>query len=830
VHTPRRWQVASAVTGLLLGSAVVAVAATGHDPGGASVTTQQPGAWLLTGAPGDGSRLTRVNGPEGQLEAQVPLPPTLRSSGRPTLTETDKGLVVRGPDGATALLDAARVTVRPGPSTPPTDPAASDQVADDRGAYFVDRSRGRVTYLDGTTAVTTGPFELGAGLTRVVVDREHHAWVARPADGLVVGFEHGREFRRVRVSAGHDLQLAAADGRALLLDATAQSRQALSTTGVSSSAPAAVPAPGPQATATATATSRDAQRPLVATVDRATGQLTLTDTETGRATTVALGPGAYGEPLVTRDAVFVPDDAHGRVVVVDPATQTVLPPRPFAADGTHLELVLGRDGMVYANDPAGSRALVYSADGAQVREVVTTGDGTLPGGAPAPEPAQPPAAPTPAAVPAPSPTPAPAPPAHPKHSPRPKQAPAPPAPSIAVPAPASAPVPAPAPAQAAPTVVVPPVPAATGAATRTHAPRHGKRPRPSAGGGGDGSGRGAPAAPSNAPGGAPTGAGTSSGGATGGPTPSAPASSRPPASPSAAPSAGVVNPNCPTKQAPLGTTTYPRCDPPGAPTITAKDSTDTTVSITWAKASSEAPVASYEVNFSPGGSTTVDGSTTSASRGGLPGDTAVSFTVTAVNAEGTAGASAADNIMTKHTPAPAAAPVSGVGNGVAGAANNNTCDVPVRWNPAANAVRYAYDYGTGRAETTATSAIVTGVCGTAVQFYALGINADGVDGPVGSTRVYLAGAPGGVNGARDALVITSATGPDKHCITWDSSWYRGEVDTLKYHFAKSVNGTITPVAGEVDNASKHEFCVQTRYTLYVRADTKYGSGAWTTGP
>ena len=270
---------------------------------------------------------------------------------------------------------------------------------------------------------------------------------------------------------------------------------------------------------------------------------------------------------------------------------------------------------------------------------------------------------------------------------------------------------------------------------------------------------------------------------------------------------------------------------PSAPQGVSADGGQNAVTLHWsAPAQSVLPVDHYTITQDGGGSRDVAATATAETIGDLADGTAYSFSISAVNSAGTAGASGSASATTKPAPVPDAGPQSAPSHNADGAADNNTCSVTYTWNPDGNADHFTY-YFTGNAQGIAGGDVsggqafvtVQAECGTGApdgQIHVYGVSRANKPGTEGVAGAYWGGAPGHVFG------LVHSGDSTQQCLDWQSAWFRGG-ENPRYELGRQHTNGVIDDLGPRDNTPDHHYCHAGTLPIVIMAITNYAPGPWT---
>ncbi|MEU8123098.1 fibronectin type III domain-containing protein [Spirillospora sp. NPDC049024] len=375
-------QVAVGLTGVLVIAAVV----YGVGVASAKYRISDVGAWLT--ARGKGI-VVHANGPAAKVDGKAALPPQMRGHNIKVVQDGATVLLVDQDTGVVSRLDPSQLDV--GASRPL---GQGIQVLADAGkAYTVDSVKGVLQQIDPVGLTPVGaPATLPPVLGQAGIDARGALWVPVAGNGQVAAFKDGRTQPPVKVGgAGDDLALTIAAGDPVVVNSTAATATVVKPSGTPLTV--ALPATVRQAGRGGVLAPPATEGKTVPLLVPGTGSLVTVDTDTGRysSTRLAMPKHRYRPPQMLGPKVYIPDETAGALLVYDSAGNRFETPVPVTGRPARLDVFV-RDGLLWANDPAGPRAVVIDGQGGRkgidkYRDRVAGGPGrrTLPqpgGGAP----------------------------------------------------------------------------------------------------------------------------------------------------------------------------------------------------------------------------------------------------------------------------------------------------------------------------------------------------------------------------------------------------------------------------------------------------------------
>ncbi|WP_141584190.1 fibronectin type III domain-containing protein [Actinomadura sp. WMMA1423] len=392
-------QVAIGLTGVV----IIAAVAYGVGVASAKYRLAEVGAWLAADRKG---ALVHANGPAAKVDGKAALPAQMRGHNIKIVQDGTTVLLVDQTTGVVSRLDPAQLNV--GASRPLGQ--GLQVIADAGKAYTVDSVKGVLQQID---PISLTPVGASATLTPVLgqagIDARGALWVPVAGNGQVTAFKDGKSQPPVKTGRpGDDLALTIAAGDPVVVNSTAATATVVKPSGtpLTVALPATVKRAGRGGVLAPPATEGRTVPLLVP----GAGSLVTVDTDTGRysSTRLAMPKHRYRPPQMLGAKVYIPDETAGALLVYDSAGNRFEPPVPVAGRPARLDVFV-RDGLLWANDPSGSRAVVIDGKGDRkgidkYRDKVPGGAGrrTLPqpGGGDAPPPStSPPDVPLPSANP-----------------------------------------------------------------------------------------------------------------------------------------------------------------------------------------------------------------------------------------------------------------------------------------------------------------------------------------------------------------------------------------------------------------------------------------------
>ncbi|MFD1934180.1 hypothetical protein ACFSKW_22180 [Nonomuraea mangrovi] len=374
------------VTALVAGG-VVAILAVAAAVFGVGVSSANPkladvGAWLWSKAKG---RVVHVNGLSGEVDGYLDDKP---GKSMKVVQDGTNVLLVDSRTGFVGRIEPSQLTVS---QTKNFGAAGLQLVVSGSDAYAVD-PRGRVQRIDPVTLNTTGtPLDLPGPLGSARIDGGRRLWVPVTATGEAVPVRAGVKERAVKVGeAGEELAITIAGGLPVITNTRAASTVIIGADGGAGeiTLPKEVAQAGKGGVLTPASTEGSLVPILTPGRD---GLLVVIDTMSNAVQTTDLSVREAGVPQVLGTKVYVPDQRAGAMIVWDTAAGGD-PVRMQVADRPGPIEVFVKDGLLWANDENGDRAVVIDPEGR--RHAVDKDDTDVPGPTRTPKPR-----PTPTTVP-----------------------------------------------------------------------------------------------------------------------------------------------------------------------------------------------------------------------------------------------------------------------------------------------------------------------------------------------------------------------------------------------------------------------------------------------
>ncbi|MEV3921756.1 fibronectin type III domain-containing protein [Actinomadura coerulea] len=346
-------QVAVGLTGVLVIAAVV----YGVGVASAKYRIADVGAWLTAR---DKGLVVHVNGPAAKVDSKTGVPPQMRGHDIRIVQDGATVLIVDQDTGVVSRLDPSQLDV--GASRPL---GRGIQVLAGAGkAYTVDSVKGVLQQIDPVGLTPVGaPAALPPVLGQAGIDARGALWVPVAKDGQVTAFKDGRSQPPVPVGGpGDDLALTMAAGDPVVVNSTNATATVVKPSGtrLTVGLPATVRQAGRGGVLAPPATDGKTVPLLVP----GAGSLVTVDTDTGRysSTRLAMPKHRYRPPQMLGPKVYIPDETAGALLVYDSAGNRFEAPVPVSGRPARLDVFV-RDGLLWANDPSGPRAVVIDGQG-----------------------------------------------------------------------------------------------------------------------------------------------------------------------------------------------------------------------------------------------------------------------------------------------------------------------------------------------------------------------------------------------------------------------------------------------------------------------------------
>ncbi|MEU4696268.1 fibronectin type III domain-containing protein [Nonomuraea dietziae] len=366
------------ITALVAGG-VVAVLALAAAVFGVGVSSANPkladvGAWLWTKARG---KVVHVNGLSGEVDGYLN-----DKRGRPMKVVQDGSnvLLVDDSTGFVSRIEPSQLTVS---QTRNFGAAGLQLVVSGSTAYAVD-PQGSVQRIDPVTLNSVGaPLDLPGPLGSARIDGGGRLWVPVTATGEAVPIRAGVKERAVKAGeAGEELSVTIAGGLPVITNTRAASTVVIGADG--GAGEITLPKEVAQAAEGGVLTPASTEGSLVPILTPGRhGLLVVIDTMSNAVLTTKLAVTDAGVPQVLGAKVYVPDQRTGAMIVWDTAAGGD-PVRMQVAERPGPIEVFVKDGLLWANDENGDKAVVIDPEGR--RHAVDKDDTDVPGPTRTPKP------------------------------------------------------------------------------------------------------------------------------------------------------------------------------------------------------------------------------------------------------------------------------------------------------------------------------------------------------------------------------------------------------------------------------------------------------------
>ncbi|WP_433472923.1 fibronectin type III domain-containing protein [Spirillospora sp. CA-142024] len=353
----RRDRLTGQVAAGLVGVLVIAAGVYGVGVASAKYRIADVGAWLTAR---DKGVVVHVNGPAGKVDGKTGVIPQMRGHDIKIVQDGATVLIIDLHTGVVSRLDPSQLDIGASRAL-----GKGIQVLAEAGkAYTVDSVKGVVQQIDPVGLTPVGaPATLPPVLGQAGIDAQGTLWVPVSRDGQVSAFKDGRLRPPVRVGgAGDSLALTIAGGDPVVTDSTAATATVIKPSGarLTVSLPTTVREAGRGGVLAPPATEGKTVPLLVP----GTGSLVTVDTDTGRYSSarLAMPKHRYRPPQMLGAKVYIPDETAGALIVYDSAGNRFEPPVPVTGRPAPLDVFV-RDGLLWANDPTGPRAVVIDGQG-----------------------------------------------------------------------------------------------------------------------------------------------------------------------------------------------------------------------------------------------------------------------------------------------------------------------------------------------------------------------------------------------------------------------------------------------------------------------------------
>ncbi|RJL34111.1 fibronectin type III domain-containing protein [Bailinhaonella thermotolerans] len=351
--TDRRTGIIAAAVACALAAAAVAF---GVGISNATPRLSDIGAWLLS----HGKGVSHVNGLSGAVDGRIELVSAKSSAGMKVVQEGASVLLVDESTGTVSRIDPTQLSV----VQTRRFPAEKIQVVIGSGAAYAIDLKGSVQQIDAASLEKVGaPVALPGPLGLGGVDDAGRLWVPAPATGQLVPIQAGRPAQPVTVGEPRDrLSLTMAAGQPVVTNTSQSFSTLIAKDGrqVKINLPAEVrEAPGAGVLVPVTT-----EGPVVPVLAPAAGKLVMVDTATGASmhANVDVTGRKVGAPQALGRRVYIPDQSSGRLLVYDTAARKMVEELPVSGRGGTMDVFV-KDGLLWANDPKGEKAVVVDSEG-----------------------------------------------------------------------------------------------------------------------------------------------------------------------------------------------------------------------------------------------------------------------------------------------------------------------------------------------------------------------------------------------------------------------------------------------------------------------------------
>ncbi|MFI7614663.1 hypothetical protein ACIBP6_25900 [Nonomuraea terrae] len=369
-------------TAVIAGAAAVVLVAVavwfGVGVSSANPRLADVGAWLWTSARG---KLVHVNGLSGEVDGYLD-----HKSGAKLRVVQDGGhvLLVDDATGFVSRIEPGQLSVA---QTRDFGAAGLQIAMSGAGAYAVDPAAGRVQQIDPVTLDSVGsPITLPGPLGAARVDGGGRLWVPVTAKGEVVPVRDGVAADPVKVGEpGEELSVTIAGGLPVVVNSRAATATIIGEDGGVGeiTLPKGVAQAG-RGGALTPAAAEGSLVPILAPGDA--GLLVVIDTGSNAVLSTKFAvedPARLGVPQVLGTKVYVPDRGSGSLIVWDSAAGGH-PTTLRVADRPGPVEVFVKDGLLWANDENGDKAVVIDPEGR--KHDIDKDDSDVPGPTSTPKP------------------------------------------------------------------------------------------------------------------------------------------------------------------------------------------------------------------------------------------------------------------------------------------------------------------------------------------------------------------------------------------------------------------------------------------------------------
>ncbi|MEV1175644.1 hypothetical protein [Nonomuraea sp. NPDC049784] len=368
--------IAGAVATILVGAAAwFGVGVSSANPKLADV-----GAWLWTTAKG---KIVHVNGLSGEVDGYLD-----DKAGRQLRVVQDGGnvLLVDDRTGYVSRIEPSQLTVS---QTRDFGAAGLQLAVSGTAGYAVDPASGKIQQIDPATLNSVGaPITLPGPLGAARIDGGGRLWVPVTAKGEVVPVSKGVAASPVKVGEpGEELAVTIAGGLPVVVNSRAATATIIGADGgVGEVTLPKAMAQAAKGGALTPATTEGSMVPIL--TPGASGLLVVIDTASNSVLSTkfeADDPAKLGVPQMLGSKVYVPDQGRGSLIVWDSAAGG-RPTTLQVAEGPGPVDVFVKDGLLWANDENGDKAVVIDPEGR--KHDIDKGDSDVPGPTSTPKPKQ----------------------------------------------------------------------------------------------------------------------------------------------------------------------------------------------------------------------------------------------------------------------------------------------------------------------------------------------------------------------------------------------------------------------------------------------------------
>ncbi|MFI9558080.1 fibronectin type III domain-containing protein [Nonomuraea endophytica] len=367
------------IAAVVAGCLVVVAAVFGVGVSSANPKLADVGAWLWTKVRG---KIVHVNGLSGEADGYLD-----DKAGRPLRIVQDGQTVLLVDDrtGVVSRIEPSQLSVA---QSRDFGAAGMQLVVTGKAAYAVN-PKGTVQRIDPATLNSLGaPLELQGPLGAARIDGGGKLWVPVPAKGEVVPVAAGVAEQAVKAGEpGEELAVTIAGGLPVIVNTRASTAVVIGSDGGAGEIllPKGV-AQSAKGGALTPPTTEGSLVPILA--PGPDGLLVVIDTASNAVQTTKLEsdePAALGVPQVLGSKVYVPDSASGGLIVWDSAAGGRPTTIQVAEQPGPIEMFV-KDGLLWANDENGDKAVVVDPEGR--KHPVDKDDSDVPGPTNTPKPKQ----------------------------------------------------------------------------------------------------------------------------------------------------------------------------------------------------------------------------------------------------------------------------------------------------------------------------------------------------------------------------------------------------------------------------------------------------------